>query len=348
MPKILAVYTGGTICSFETKKCRSLDITRAKRLIESRFLENKGEFDITEEVVFIDSVVDKQTLSENMTIEKLCFIAEHIRSFELNQYDGIIVLHGTDTLAYTASFLSFVFSEIDIPLILVSGHKPPNEAGTNANENFGTAVKLIVEGIAPNVYAVYKNTDGKMWLHLGATLMQCPNFSDDFDNASEDKKMLVGDYDLYEKCRKFSHNRKHFDFEVKSRKKVLKISPYTGLDYENINLENVGAVIHGTYHSGTVCVERMSRNDNYSSQSLLWFADRCREKNIPIFIAPTKLSKEQYSSVYDAVENGGVIPLDMSTETAYVKALSGVMSGLFGEELPAFMTSEINNEFKYD
>jgi L-asparaginase len=280
-----------------------------------------------------------------MTMDRLCYIAEHIRSFDLSKYQGIIILHGTDSLAYTASFLSFVFADVKVPVILVSGHKPPNEEGTNANENFGVAVKLITSGIAPNVYAVYQNTDGKMWVHLGATLMQCPNFSDDFENASVNKKMLVGSEDLLEKCKFYSERRTKTGFKFENDKKVLNIMPYTGLCYENISLENVCAVVHGTYHSGTVCVGRNDDEKLYGNDSVLWFADKCRQKNIPVFIAPSKLSKKQYSSVFDAVENGGLIPLYMTRESAYCKASLGEMNGLSGDKLMEFMMCEINNEF---
>ena len=345
MAEILMVYTGGTICSFETDGCRSLDVSRAKRLIENKFFENKNKFGIEEEVVFRDSKLEKQTLSENMTMDRLCYIAEHIKSFDLSKYQGIIILHGTDSLAYTASFLSFVFAGVKVPVMLVSGHKPPNEEGSNANENFGIAVRLITEGIAPNVYAVYQNTDGKTWLHLGASLMQCPHFSDDFENASLDKKMLIGSEDLLYKCQMFSERRTKTDFKLANGKKVLNIMPYTGLCYGNISLENVCAVVHGTYHSGTVCVGQTDDEKNYGSDSVLWFADKCREKNIPVFIAPSKLSNEQYSSVFNAVRNGGIIPLYMTRESAYCKAVLGGLNGLSGDELVEFMIGEINNEF---
>lgn len=345
MAEILTVYTGGTICSFETDGCRNLDVSRAKRLIENNFFKNKSGFGIEEEVVFKDSKLEKQTLSENMTMNRLCYIAEHIKSFDLSKYQGVIILHGTDTLAYSASFLSLFFADVKVPVMLVSGHKPPNEDGTNANENFGTAVRLITEGIAPNVYAVYQNTDGKMWIHLGATIMQCPNFSDDFENASVNKKMLADSDDLFEKCRWYSDRRTKTEFKLADGKKVLNIMPYTGLDYENINLENAGAAVHGTYHSGTVCVRYSEDEKAYGSNSILWFVNKCGEKNIPVFIAPSKLSKEQYSSVFEAVENGGIIPLYMTRESAYSKAVLGIMNGFSGEKLVEFMMGEINNEF---
>ena len=67
--------------------------------------------------------------------------------------------------------------------------------------------------------------------------------------------------------------------------------------------------------------------------------------NIPVFIAPSKLSNEQYSSVFDAVRTGGVIPLYMTRESAYCKAVLGSLNGLSGDELVEFMIGEINNEF---
>ena len=93
--------------------------------------------------------------------EEVFELIKYINNLELSNYDGIIVLHGTDTLAYTAALLSFAFAKIPVPIFIVSGNRPPHDKLSNANANFTTAVELIWSGIAPNVYVTYRNTEAK-------------------------------------------------------------------------------------------------------------------------------------------------------------------------------------------
>lgn len=361
MKQILTVYTGGTIGSAPDGEKRALNPTLAKRAIAANFSEGDSRYADLSAQLFRDSEFseDLQTLSESMTQKKLGHIIRHIRSFDLSQYAGVIVLHGTDTLAYTAALFSLLFSDTPVPIMLVSGNRPPMDAETNANANFRAAAELIMDGIAPNVYVPYQNTDtdrGTVQIHLAATLMQCPNYSENFCNASVRKVFTLSfakmpDRELLDACKRLSEERSAVYAEKLQKinnvpqNRVLLLHPYTGLDYARISLRGISAVVHGTYHSGTVCVERNKEGEPYSSRSILSLSDRCREREIPLFLSPCKLDGEQYSSAYDAVRNGGAIPLGMTAEAAYGKALVGVAMGLRGKELADFMQENVCGEW---
>lgn len=356
MKKILTVFTGGTIGSAAEDGQRKLSTGAAKRTIVSKFAGSSSPYAHLSEELFFDSNLakDDRTLSENMTPVKLFKIIDHIKGFELSEYRGVIVLHGTDTLAYTAAMLSFVFSSVKVPVMLVSGNRPPKDDASNANANFRAAVELIMTDIAPGVYVPYRNTDGKMYLHLGSTLMQCSNYSEDFINADPSRAALIpedGAFDRalsmaekYSRLRCTSDEVAAIQCEASLIGSVLSLSPYVGLDYGRVSLEGVRAVVNGTYHSGTVCVERNEPTEDYSAYSVITLLDRCREAGIPVFAAPCKLGEEQYSSAFDASESGAV-PLDMTTSAAYMKALAGVCSGLTGEALVSYMKRELSCEF---
>lgn len=340
MKKILTVYTGGTICCEAADKMRNLNPALAKRALISNYSNGNSKFSRLADQIFEDSnlSLENQTLSENMTLQKLEIIIEHIKSFDLKKYCGIIVMHGTDTLAFTASIFSYVFSYIDIPMMIVSGNRPPLDERSNANENFKTAVELIMNGIAPNVYVPYLNSDDKMYLHLGTNVMQCPNYSEDFRGADSDKSIVVRKMfrnRVVEKSKAFKRIPK-INFS-KFDRSVLYLSPYMGFDYAKINLEGIKSIVHGSYHSGTVCVERSNENERYSSFSALYFAEECKKRKISLFVAPSKLDSDQYSSVYDLSKNSSAVLLDMTHESAYAKVLVGVSSGLSGEELKEFV-----------
>ncbi len=278
MKKILIIHTGGTIGSATEETERAMNentVREAKRLLFDNFFASKSKYsactDMLEDANFPEL---KTTLSESMSLERLADILEHLSSFDFEKYDGIIVLHGTDTLAFTAALFSYFYSTVKIPMILVSGNRPPDDALSNANVNFKTAVELIWEGIAPNVYAVYRNSDNIIRLFLGSTLMQCPNCSEDFRSASkknefelinsQERELFTScDGGMLNKCDVLSRHRNNRAVGgIKGIRlvphQVLLIYPYLGMDYSvyssyiEANSNACQGIVHGTYHSGTV------------------------------------------------------------------------------------------------
>ena len=341
--KILTVYTGGTICTAPTNQGRELSPTVAKRALLLKFGESDSQYREYCEELFEDSCINggAQTLSENMTLSKLENIISHIKGFDLQSYRGVIILHGTDTLAFSASVMAFAFSDTPVPIMLVSGNRPPMDEDSNATDNFKAATELIMSGIAPNVYVPYKNSDGTCYLHLGSRIMQCRNYSEDFYSVGGESISNVG---IFDKCRQLSISRTPIKCPESLANGAMIVMPYTGLDYSRISLDRVLGIVHGSYHSGTVCVERNSEGEAYSAFSVLYLANACKSAGIPLFIAPSRLDSEQYSSVYDVCKSSDTVLLDMTLEAAYAKLVLGISLGMRSEELEKFMLTRINNE----
>lgn len=326
MNKILLILTGGTICSYENADGkRATDAESAKYKIISEFRKSDSLFN----GVDFDTVMPLDTLSENMTVQKWNILLDELRKVESEKYKGIIILHGTDTLAYTASLLSLVMSEKNLPVCLISSHSPIDCEGTNANINFRTAVELIMGGIKPNVYAVYQNSDGKIYLHYGSHLLQCGNYSNDFFS----KDMIAVD-DIDAVCagsQAFETGNNLLSEIKKLNAKVILTNPYVGLDYNSINLENVSAVVHTTYHSQTVCVD--GNNNSFAE-----FAKRCKKEGVSLILTPCNENSYSYVSTASALENG-VIPVSgMTDEMVYVKTVAGCSLGIKGQELAEFLS----------
>ena len=322
MDKILLILTGGTICSFENDDGkRQTDAESAKYKIITEFRKSGSVFG---DIAF-DTAMPIDTLSENMTLAKWNALLDELRKVESDEYKGIIILHGTDTLAYTACLLSLVMSEKKLPVCLVSSHSPVDCEGTNANINFRTAVELIMNGLKPNVYAVYQNSDGETYIHYGAHLLQCGNYSNDF--YSKD----MADADSFGNGVAFEENSGLLSRIKVLDRKVILINPYVGLDYNCINLENVSAVVHTTYHSQTVCVEG-------ESNSFAEFAKRCKKEGVSLILTPCDEKSYSYVSTASALRND-VIPVSgMTDEMAYVKTVVGCSLGLKWQELAEFLS----------
>ena len=140
--------------------------------------------------------------------------------------------------------------------------------------------------------------------------MQCGNFSEDFFSApipGTPKRTNL------KKIRPLPDN-------------VLIIHPYTGLDYSRFDISCVTAVVHGTYHSGTVCTDK-----------LILFAKHLSELDIPLFLAPSEKTPDQYASVFELESGSTVYLVNESTESVYGKILSGICFGLEGDKLVKFV-----------
>lgn len=330
---ILLLLTGGTICSFanENNK-RYSDTGRAKFLITENFKKNAPA--LSDKVNFtFKSVLN--ILSENMSSSHWNRIIKFLSTLNFSEYDGIVILHGTDTLAYTSSLLSLLLAGTKIPVMLVSSYAPLDFPDTNGNENFKTAIELIENKIPPNVYAVYKNRDGVLYLHYASHLLQCKNGSDDFYSC--DMMKIEGDF--CPETHATSENMLLYSVE-KLKSCVLAISPYPSVNYSHYSLSKVKAILHGTYHSCTVPV--LPEN---SPSSILTLNRRAKRLNIPIYIHPCHENSYKYETTGIALRNGIKPTGRMTFEMTYIKLLVGCSLGLEGEKLDEFLKTEINAEF---
>lgn len=325
MDKILLILTGGTICSTANDEGkRAVDTENAKYKIISEFRDSDSPFNNVD----FETRMPIETLSENMTIEKWNILLDELRNVKSDDYNGIIILHGTDTLAYTACLLSLVMSEKGLPVCLVSSHSPIDSAETNANINFRAAVELIMNGIRPNVYAVYENSDKNIYIHYGSHLLQCVNYSNDFYSKDMIKVRIIESVCAESQAFETDCN---LLTELKAlNAKVLLLNPFVGLDYNSINLSDISAVVHTTYHSQTVCVDG-------NGNSFEEFAKKCKKGGVSLILTPCDENSYSYVTTGVALENK-VIPVSgLTNEMAYIKTVVGCSLGLKGEELAEFL-----------
>lgn len=351
---ILLVLTGGTICSFAGSDGKqSSDTKRAQALIIENFRKGDCKYK-SSDIVEFHSEFPLDVLSENMPTTHWNTLIENFKTYDFSKYDGIIVLHGTDTLAYTASMLSILLCGTKIPVFLVSSQLAIYDKEANGNANFKSAVELIVNGTLPNIYAVYRNEEivnGKvqktMYVHYAAHLLQCANHSNNFYSC--DMTPVSKDNAFFEgrACKQremLLHTFKGINANV------LKIQPYVGLDYRSFNVQNIDAIIHGTYHSSTLSTnpyKQAPTEIDYSRHSIFSLKRECDKKNppVPIFIEPCDKESFAYSTTKLALDNGIKAINRLSSEMAYVKTLIGCSLGLTGDELHSYINTEINGEF---
>ncbi|WP_310555824.1 asparaginase [Flavobacterium sp.] len=132
---ILLIYTGGTIGmvkDFETGVLKAFNF--------SKLLKNIPELKLLDceiATVSFENPID----SSNMNIQEWIKIAKIIEE-NYTDYDGFVVLHGSDTMSYSASALSFMLENLDKPVVFTGSQLPIGDLRTDAKENLITAIQV--------------------------------------------------------------------------------------------------------------------------------------------------------------------------------------------------------------
>jgi L-asparaginase len=339
MKKILVVFTGGTIGSTVADGTINTSSKAAFTLLQ-RFEERC----IEASAIHFDTLQPFEILSENLAPPAWKLLIEAINSAQPDKYDGIIITHGTDTLAYTACALSFYFHALAKPLLLVSSDHPLDNPKGNGLANFMCAVEFIRQEIAYGVFVPYRNAGHAMQIHRGSRLTCSLQLTGDFFSVQNNSFMQF-DGQSFSLTNELSQNSQngtaiHLTLKPEFSNRILMIKPYPGLDYNHFNLDGVEAVLHDLYHSGTACATELWG----SQHSLVEFLKVCRDNNIPVFLAPAFKSENAYQSTRNLLEHGAEMIWNMSIEAAYVKLMLAAGNYCGKYEMINFINLDIAHE----
>ncbi len=171
-PKILLIYTGGTIGMMLDSKTGTLQPFDFGDLYERIPEIRKFEFKI--DSVHFDPVIDSSDMQPSVWAELANLIEKNY-----SNYDGFVILHGSDTMAYTASALSFMLENLSKPVILTGSQLPIGMIRTDGKENLITALEIAAA-----------KTDGK---------------------ATVPEVCIYFEYQLYRGNRTYKNNAEHFE-----------------------------------------------------------------------------------------------------------------------------------------
>ena len=338
MKNILLVFTGGTIGS----QLHSGTIDTCPQA-GFKLLQIFTEQDDDPNSVTFTTIQALQILSENLVPRHWSEMISAIETEDLSRFDGIILTHGTDTLAFSAAALGLYFNRLHIPLLLVSSNLPLANPQANGLPNFLCAVNFVRKIQLSGVFVVYQNPMQSMQIYRATRLASCLQLSGDFIGIQSKAFMdvIAGEFILKELQTDKSLCSKPLQANFSA--KILLIRPYPGLDYTQINLTGVDAILHDLYHSGTACIAT-----EYGEQhSLSEFIRRCRQQQLKIFLAPALKSDHAYSSTRELMALGADIIWNMSLETAYAKLLLAYGNFSEASEIAQFLEQDIAFEHIY-
>lgn len=133
--KILLIYTGGTIGMMKDFETGALKTFNFSKLLQK--IPELKQLDCEIETISFEKPIDSSTMNPNRWKEIVIIIENNYENF-----DGFVVLHGSDTMSYSASALSFMLENLLKPVIFTGSQLPIGDLRTDAKENLITAIQI--------------------------------------------------------------------------------------------------------------------------------------------------------------------------------------------------------------
>lgn len=133
--RILLIYTGGTIGMGRNPETGALEPLDFHHLLGQ--VPEYNTLDTTVDTYEFTPPIDSSDMTPRQWAQIVRIIADRYE-----QYDGFVILHGTDTMAYTASALSFMLENLTKPVILTGSQLPMGQLRTDGKENLVTSIEI--------------------------------------------------------------------------------------------------------------------------------------------------------------------------------------------------------------
>ncbi|MGD1846201.1 MAG: asparaginase [Salibacteraceae bacterium] len=134
-PRVLIIYTGGTIGMVENPVTKSLHPFDFSAL--SAQVPELAQLDVHLDTYSVSEPIDSSNMNPDLWGQLAQLIFDRYEN-----YDGFVVLHGSDTMAYTASALTFMFENLNKPVILTGSQLPIGMIRTDGKENLISAIEI--------------------------------------------------------------------------------------------------------------------------------------------------------------------------------------------------------------
>ena len=191
--KILLIGTGGTIA------CKETDAGLMPALTVEEILEYVPE---VKKYAFIETLQLCNIDSTDVTPNEWMLIASAIRE-NYDAYDGFVICHGTDTLAYTAAALSYMIRHSVKPIVVTGAQRPINAADTDARRNLRDSVAIAANDESHRVMIVF---DGKVIAGTRAKKERSKSF-DAFSSINFPNLAVVQDGKIHRYIRDFDFSK---------------------------------------------------------------------------------------------------------------------------------------------
>ena len=335
LPKILLLSTGGTIASRIDYRTGSVTPALTAQELNASVPELAEIANIDAEVLFSE-------YSENITPDQWIGIAKKLDSLAKSEYAGIIVAHGTDTMQYTAAFLSFSLSGFPKPIVLVGSQRSSDRPSSDAALNLIGAAKFIVKSNPIGVFVAMHNSENDDYVacHLGTRVRKNHTSKRDaFETVGDKPAFIVSNDKIIQNFTDQYFGNKDYLPKIGLDPKVALVKYHPGYDpkiFENLIDNGYKAIIFegtGLGHVGRTMYDVIKKAKN--QKVFLGMTSQCMDGRVNMSI---------YESGRDLM-HFGVIPLsDMISEIALVKAMW--ILGTDAKNIENIMIKKIASEFR--
>jgi len=305
MEKILIIHTGGTFGMTPIEPNEQL----APGNIQNQILQYIPEI---ENIADIDVIIPFNLDSCNIGVCEWEALSELIDK-NMDKFDGFVIIHGTDTMVYTASALSFSLRNLRKPVILTGSQRPLSKLRTDARFNLIDACELATMPL-PEVLITFGQ---KILRGNRAKKISITNYSA-FDTPNFPLIGEIGiDIQINQEYILKPTNEYYYEKGFSQKLAVLSIYPSLNLDnYLSVLDSDINGIIirgFGSGHLPTV------------SPNWLDFLEKAHDKGIMIFISSHSrhggVNLELYESGKEAKELGAIGLGKITIEAAYVKLM---------------------------
>lgn len=335
LPKILLLSTGGTIASKVDYRTGAVTPVLSAEELNSSVPELSKIANVDAEVLFSE-------YSENIMPEHWLKIAEKLKEYATSDYSGIIIAHGTDTMHYTSSFLSFALAGFPIPIALVGSQRSSDRASSDAALNLIGAVKFLIGCKTNGVYIIMHQdeSDETIACHFGTRVRKNHTSKRGaFQTIGDDPAFIVVNEQIQRNTKDDFFKVKEFQPRIKINTKVALIKYHPGYDpsllEKIIEMNYSGIIFEGTGlgHIGKIMYDNVKKANEKGI--FLGMTSQCIDGRVRMTV---------YESGRDLLDLG-IVPLEnMIPEVALVKAMWAIGNFQDGDEIKKIMLENIASE----
>lgn len=330
--KVLIIYTGGTIGMKKTDKGYAPVSGFLGEAIAS-IGDMNSPYAPAWELHEMSPLLD----SSDITVKEWNKIASVIYD-NYSSYDGFVVLHGTDTMAYTASALSFILHGLDKPVVLTGSQIPLSEIRSDGRDNLITSLVIAAEGIANEVCLYFS---GKLLRGNRAVKMSADQLVA-FDSPNYPHLADVGISIKYNYSAIGKPSGKKLEMRPFSNVPIGVLKVFPGIQFglfESIMTEKLSGIVLETFGAGNIpsdggaLIPIISRA--FESGSVITVCSQCPSGTVT-------LGAYETSSALKVA--GAVSGFDMTTEAAVAKLYYLFSLGLSKDEIKEKMEENLRGE----
>ena len=336
LPKILLLSTGGTIASKVDYRTGAVTPALTAADLNDAVPEITNIANVDTEVLFSE-------YSENLQPEHWFEIATRLDSLAKSDYVGIIIAHGTDTMHYTSSFLSFALSGFPIPVALVGSQRSSDRPSSDAAVNLIAATKFLTKANTNGIFVVMHNdsNDDTVVCHKGTRVRKNHTSKRGaFETVGDDPAFIITENNIEKNMNDDFFKNEKYDPKLNLDAKVALVKYHPGYDPRQIkDLADLGfgAIIFegtGLGHIGKTMYDVI--RDAKEQGLFLGMTSQCLDGSVRMPV---------YDSGRDLLDLG-IVPLEnMIPETALVKAMWAYGNSTNSEEIESLMLRNIASEF---